>query len=88
MKSHDFFFIRLAKIMANQDREDELVKASIVVTAAEGSQVETLGSYSNFSNLDLNKFESNENLPCFFQYNPPAMKLVEALAIDDVASPT
>ena len=80
--------MRLAKIMANQDREDKLVKAAIVVTATEGSRAETLGSYSNFSNLDLNKFESNENLPFFFQYNPPAVKLVGALAIDDVAGPT
>ena len=80
--------MQLAKIMANQDREDELVKAAIVVTAAKGSRVKTLGSYSNFSNLDLNKFESNENLPFFFQYNPLAVKLVEVLAIDDVAGPT
>ena len=71
-KSHDFFFRRLAKIAVNQDGEDKLVEAAIVavVVAAEGSRVETLGSDSNFSDLDLNRFENNENLPFFFQYDP------------------
>ena len=60
------------KIMANQDREDELLEAAVVavVVTAEGSRVETVGSDSNFSDLDLNKFKSNKNLPFFFQYNP------------------
>ena len=58
--------------MANQDREDELLEAAVVavVVAAEGSQVETLGSDSNLLDLDLNRFESNKNLPFFFQYDP------------------
>ena len=59
----------LAKIAANQDGEDELVEAA-VVAVAEGSRVETLGFDSNFSDLDLNRFESNKNLPFFFQYDP------------------
>ena len=86
--------MRPAKIAENQDGEDELVEAAVVevVAAAEGSRVETLGSDSNFSDLDLNRFENNENLPFFFQYDPPAVKLVGALAVavavDDVAGPT
>ena len=57
--------MRPAKIAVNQDGEDKLVEAAIVVVvvAAEGSRVETLGSDSNFSDLDLNRFENNENLP-------------------------
>ena len=64
--------MRPAKIVANQDGEDKLVEAAVVaiVVATEGSRVETLGSDSNFSDLDLSKFESNENLPFFFQYDP------------------
>ena len=64
--------MRPAKIAVNQDGEDKLVEAAIiaVVVAAEGSRVETLGSDSNFSDLDLNRFKSNENLPFFFQYDP------------------
>ena len=64
--------MRPTKIVANQDGEDELVEAAIVavVVAAEGLQVETLGSDSNFLDLDLNRFESNKNLLFFFQYNP------------------
>ena len=64
--------MRPAKIVANQDGEGKLVEAAVVaiVVATEGSRVETLGSDSNFSDLDLNKFESNENLPFFFQYDP------------------
>ena len=86
--------MRPAKIAENQDGEDELVEAAVVevVAAAEGSRVETLGSDSNFSDLDLNRFENNENLPFFFQYEPPAVKLVGAVAVavavDDVAGPT
>ena len=88
--------MRPAKIAENQDGEDELVEAAVVaavvVVEAEGSRVETLGSDSNFSDLDLNRFENNENLPFFFQYDPPAVKLVGALAVavavDDVAGPT
>ena len=86
--------MRPAKIAENQDGEDELVEAAVVevVAATEGSRVETLGSDSNFSDLDLNRFENNENLPFFFQYDPPAVKLVGALAlagaVDDVAGPT
>ena len=46
--------MRPAKIAVNQDGEDKLVEAAIVavVVAAEGSRVETLGSDSNFSDLD------------------------------------
>ena len=64
--------MRLAKIAANQDGEDELVEAAVVavVVVVEGSRVETLGFDSNFSDLDLNRFESNKNLPFFFQYDP------------------
>ena len=88
--------MRPAKIAENQDGEDELVEAAVVaavvVVEAEGSRVETLGSDSNFSDLDLNRFENNENLPFFFQYDPPAVKLVGAVAVavavDDVAGPT
>lgn len=92
--------MRPAKIAANQDGEDELVEAAVVavvvkvvVVAAEGSRVETLGSDSNFSDLDLNRFESSENLPFFFQYDPAeeklaAAELVVVLVIDDVAGPT
>ena len=89
--------MRPAKIAENQDGEDELVEAAVVaavevVAEAEGSRVETLGSDSNFSDLDLNRFENNENLPFFFQYDPPAVKLVGAVAVavavDDVAGPT
>ena len=85
--------MRPAKIAVNQDGEDELVEAAVVavvVVAAEGSRVETLGSDSNFSDLDLNRFVSNENLPFFFPYDLPPVKLVGALAgaVDDVAGPT
>ena len=64
--------MRPAKIAANQDGEDELIEVAVVavVVEAEGSQVETLGSNSNFSNLDLNRFERNEYLLFFFQYDP------------------
>ena len=64
--------MRPAKIAANQDGEDELIEVAVVavVVEAEGSQVETLGSNSNFSNLDLNRFEINEYLLFFFQYDP------------------
>ena len=64
--------MRSAKIAANQDGEDELIEVAVVavVVEAEGSQVETLGSNSNFSNLDLNRFERNEYLLFFFQYDP------------------
>ena len=63
--------MRPAKIAANQDGEDELIEVAVVavVVEAEGSQVETLGSNSNFSNLDLNRFERNEYLLFFFQYD-------------------
>jgi len=87
--------MRPAKIAVNQDGEDELIEAAVVVVAvvvvaAEGSRVETLGSDSNFSDLDLNRFVSNENLPFFFPYDLPPVKLVGALAgaVDDVAGPT
>ena len=64
--------MRPSKIAANQDGEDELIEVAVVavVVEAEGSQVETLGSNSNFSNLDLNRFERNEYLLFFFQYDP------------------
>ena len=64
--------MRPAKIAANQDGEDELIEVAVVavVVEAKGSQVETLGSDSNFSNLDLNRFERNEYLLFFFQYDP------------------
>ena len=64
--------MRSAKIAVNQDGEDELVEAAVVavVVAAEGLRVETLGSDSNFLDLDLNRFESNKNLLSFFQNNP------------------
>ena len=63
--------MRPAKIAANQDGEDELIEVAVVavVVEAKGSQVETLGSDSNFSNLDLNRFERNEYLLFFFQYD-------------------
>ena len=64
--------MRSAKIAVNQDGEDELVEAAVVavVVAAEGLRVETLGSDSNFLDLDLNRFESKKNLLFFFQYDP------------------
>ena len=64
--------MRPTKIAANQDGEDELIEVAVVavVVEAKGSQVETLGSDSNFSNLDPNRFERNEYLLFFFQYDP------------------
>ena len=88
---------RLLLHAAGEDRDelgwkDELVEAVVVavLVATEGSRVETLGSDSNFSDLDLNRFVSNENLPFFFPYDLPPVKLVGALAgaVDDVAGPT
>lgn len=48
--------------MVNQEGVEEDVDDE----GSHGCRDETLGSGSNFSDLDLNNFEKSENLPFFF----------------------
>ena len=85
-----------AKIVGNQDGEDELVEATIIaeVLAVKGSRVETLGSDSNFSDLDhvgweglMRSSNSRRPLQFHFQILPRIHQPIISLCVRPLQNP-